>query len=273
MREADYKASFADAYSQGDEPRLVSVISGGHDEVWAVGKSLFVIPAVPADAPPLLEYAIRLRREATLTGKCTECKAAVGLGTFGQIVDLPFGEAAIPHRRNCPAADENLKEELRRHRERSSAQPLGNAIKSASDRTREKISERVTDKVMVNSPKFKKWAVGLLDAKVSGPRCGHLRSDPAQTWNSHIADEEWRCDQCFAYLQDLIRKGEAGFDEEEEYTCDHCRRIADTLEPVVIRIDHFFMIGGVCAGCAKQFNPVVPPKKVKKRGRNGRKRR
>ncbi|MFG3091641.1 hypothetical protein ACGGAI_28870 [Streptomyces antibioticus] len=273
MREADYKANFANAYSQGNEPRLVSVISGGHDELWAVGSSLFVIPAVPADAPPLLEYAIRLRREATLTGKCAECKAAVGLGTFGQFVNIPFGEAAIPHRRNCPAADENLKSELRRHRQKNGDRSLRDAIKSASDRTREKVSEGVGNKVMVSSPRFKKWAVDLLDAKVALSRCGHLQSDPAQTWNSYIADSEWRCDQCFAYLQESILKGEAGFDEDEERTCDHCRQLSEALEPVVIRIDHFFMIGGVCAGCAKQFNPVVPPKKVKKRGRNGRKRR
>ncbi|MFE7129760.1 hypothetical protein ACFVIM_02770 [Streptomyces sp. NPDC057638] len=273
MREADYRAGLANAYSQGDEPRLVRVISGGHDEVWAVGNSMFIIPAVPADAPPLLEYAIRLRREATLTGKCSECSATVGLGAFGQLVELPINEARVPHRRNCPASDENLKRQLSAHRSRSSQRTVMEAFEAASANTRSKIFESPSNKIQVTNPKFERWAKDLLDAKLSSDRCEHLASGPAQTWNSYVASSEWRCDQCFAYLQASIVEGGPLFDATEERTCDHCRQFADVLEPVIIRIDHFVMIGGVCANCAKKFNPVIPPKKVKKSGKNRRKRR
>ncbi|MFI0937493.1 hypothetical protein [Streptomyces sp. NPDC021020] len=274
MREVDIKAGMANAYSQGAEPRLVSLMPNGRDELWAVGKFLFVLPAIPPNCPALLEYALRLRREATLTGKCTQCGTAAGLGTFGNFESVPFGEAWLPHRSNCPGADENVIPQLRRHYHNLSKKSFDDSIQEASNRTRERIAPLKTTGFSVN-PRFEAWAEMLLDKKTEPGtrRCDHLQANPAQPWNSLIADIEWRCDQCFAYLKQSVEEGELGFDEREEHTCDYCREEVQRLEPLVIRMSTFLMYGGVCAKCHRKLRSPSPPKKVKRRGKNSGKRR
>lgn len=76
MSIAEAKAAMARAYASGEVPKLDSVSPDGLNETWTLGNVLFLLPVVPPDAPPELEYALRLRRDASLSGTCDECGAA-----------------------------------------------------------------------------------------------------------------------------------------------------------------------------------------------------
>src|SRR5580693_2524107 len=98
----------ARAYTSGEAPTLDSVSPDGMNELWKLGDVLFLLPVIPPDAPPEVEYALRLRRDASLSGQCEMCGAAFGV----QLVE-DFGSGSIsaglfPHRGNCLAADENI---------------------------------------------------------------------------------------------------------------------------------------------------------------------
>ncbi|MEU3568326.1 hypothetical protein AB0E96_07835 [Kitasatospora sp. NPDC036755] len=275
MREADFKAQMAGVYAQGTEPRLLSVLPTGRDEMWAVGNAMFIIPVVPPDAPPLLEYALRLRREATFTGKCGECNATFGIGAFGNLEEISFSAAKFPHRRNCPAADDNVLPNLQQHYDDLSRRTIGETLNAINSSTRKKVEERVVNRVDVKGRKFEAWARSILDKRLTAeaPRCGHLETLAAQTWNLLIGDTEWRCDQCYAYLRQSALDGKFKLGDEEEFTCDYCRNPTDRFEPIAIRINHFFMTGAVCPTCAKMLQRGDSPKKVSKRGKNRRKHR
>jgi hypothetical protein len=135
MGMSELKAALADAYANGDEPKFVSVADNG-DELWSMGGAMFVLPAVPAGAPPELEYALRVRRDAVLSGTCEECNASLDAGPFGQLEGVEAVAAIIPHRRNCPASDGNLLPQLRRfreNRESTSAECGGESSFAAND--------------------------------------------------------------------------------------------------------------------------------------------
>lgn len=282
MGEAESKAALAGIYSQGKEPRLVSVSDSGHDEAWAIGDALFIVPAIPPDAPALLEYALRVRREATFTGQCSVCGASVGILTFGNTSDTPLSHSSIPHRNNCPALDENLAPQLAQHYRDRSSQTLEQQLQSATKQTRLK-AEAATpagNRIPITNSAFEKWAASFIDARLNdSPTCGHLKANIAQTWNMSTADRSWRCNECFTYYQESVRKGEVPLSYQEEHTCDRCRRFAPPLEPMLVRVDNFFIVGALCSACSTESRrpPKVnkrPPRsgKGKRRGSNSRKR-
>ncbi|MFI5862100.1 hypothetical protein [Streptomyces sp. NPDC051546] len=281
MGEAESKAALAGVYSQGKEPRLVSVSDTGFDEAWAIGNTLFIIPAIPTGAPALLEYALRVRREATFTGNCSVCGATVGTLTFGR-GNMPFSHSSIPHRNNCPALDANITPQLVEHYRDRSGQTLEQQLKSATMQTRLKMQSMPEEnRIPIKNAGFGKWASEFIDARLKdSSACGHLKGDVAQTWNMSTGDRSWKCNECFAYYQELVRKGEALLSYEEEHTCDHCRLFAPPLETVMIRVDNFYIVGGMCSQCSAESQQPAksiqrPPrgKKGKRRGKNGRKRR
>lgn len=282
MGEAESKAALASVYSQGKEPRLISVSDSGLDEAWAIGDTLFIVPAIPTGAPPLLEYALRVRREATFTGSCSVCGATVGTLTFGTGSTAPLKHSSIPHRNNCPALDGNITPQLVQHYKDRSGQTLEQQLQKATKQTRLKIQSMPTEnRIPVKSASFEKWASQFIDASLrDSSACGHLKGDVAQTWNMLTGDGTWKCDECFAYYQDSVRKGEVTLSQEEEHTCDRCRKFAPPLEPMLIRIDNFYILGGMCSSCSIESQQPPEPsqkpprkQKGKRRGKNSRKRR
>lgn len=282
MGEAESKAALASVYSQGKEPRLMSVSDDGLDEAWAIGHTLFIVPAIPTGAPPLLEYALRVRRDATFTGICSDCNATVGTLTFGAASTTPLNHSSIPHRNNCPALDANITPQLRQHYKDRSSQTLKQQLHSATKQTRLKLQSMPREnRIPIKNAKFEKWASDFIDARLKdSSACGHLKGDVAQTWNMLTGNRAWKCDECFAYYQDSIRKGEVPLSLEEEHTCDRCRKFAPPLEPMMIRVDNFYVVGGMCSSCSTESQRPSPPsqrsprkQKGKRRGTNSRKRR
>jgi hypothetical protein len=83
----------------------------GDEEVWRRGRVLFVVRAIPPDAPARLRRALHARREATLYGRCPLC------GTNDTVTRWPTasaGTAATLHEDGCPAADQWLTPALAR---------------------------------------------------------------------------------------------------------------------------------------------------------------
>lgn len=282
MGEAESKAALASVYSQGEEPRLVSVSDSGLDEAWAIGHTLFIVPAIPAGAPPLLEYALRVRRDATFTGSCSVCGATVGTVKSSTGTSAPLKHNSIPHRNNCPALDGNITPQLLQHYEDRSGQTLEQQLQSATKQTRLKMqSMPMENKISIKNAGFEKWASQFIDERLKdSAACGHLKGDVAQTWNMSTGDRTWKCNECFAYYQDSVRKGEATLSYEEEYTCDRCRKFSPPLEPMMIRIDNFYIVGGMCSNCSSESQQPSKPsqrpprgQKGKRRGKNSRKRR
>lgn len=282
MGEAESKAALAGVYAQGKEPQLISVSESGHDEAWAIGNALFVVPAIPPGASALLEYGLRVRREATFTGTCSICGATVNLLTFGSSARTPLTHSSIPHRNNCPALDENITPLLRAHYEKQANRTMEQQLENATAQTRLKIEATPKDnRIPVKNSAFEKWAAAFIDARMEdSPACGHLQANFAQTWNMCTGDRSWKCNECYAYYQEALRKGEVPLSFEEEHTCDHCRQFAPPLEPMLIRVDNFFIVGALCSACSKesQRSPASShaasrKRKGKRRGSNSRKRR
>ncbi len=282
MGDAESKAALAGAYSQGEEPQLVGVSPTGLDEAWRIGSALFIVPAIPPDAPPLLEYALRVRREATFTGRCSDCGASVGTLTFANTSDTPLSHSSIPHRNNCSALDENIAPQLERYHREMAGQTLEQRLKGVTRNTRLKAESIPEDKrISIKNAKFMDWAKKFLDARLEdSPVCGHLQANVAQTWNMSTGNRTWKCNECFAYYQESVRKGEELVSYQEEHTCDRCRKFSPPLEPMLIRIDNFFIVGGMCSTCSaeSQTSPARSQKssrkkKGKRRGPNSRERR
>lgn len=282
MGEAESKAALAGIYSQGKEPRLISVSDSGLDEAWAVGDALFIVPAIPPGASALLEYGLRVRREATFTGECSVCGAIVNLGTFGHSAKIPLTHSSIPHRNNCPALDENVTPLLRAHYEEQASRTMEQQLQRATIETRSKIDIAPKDRrLSIKNSAFEKWATDFVHARLDdSPACGHLKANVAQTWNMITGDRSWKCNECYAYYQEDVRKGEAPLSYQEEHTCDHCRKFAPPLEPMLIRIDNFFVMGGLCSACSAKSQQAPTSsraasqkRKGKRRGSNSRKRR
>jgi hypothetical protein len=255
---AEAKAALARAYAAGEEPRLVSVASSGRDEIWALGDVAFVLPVIPSDAPPELEYSLRLRREACLTGKCDQCNAAFGVQSSKKIGRGNLSEAFMPHRRNCPAHDDNVRPLLDSYYEEQEGKSLAEALQEASSRTKIKIEELLpASRVTVeNTEERQEWAEALIDKLLQeGDRCDHLKVRPAQTWNILLGTSKFQCDECYAYLQASVARGEWRLPFIEDNTCDHCRRYSSSLGPLVIRVSNFVLRGGVCRRCSTQLAP------------------
>lgn len=233
---------------------------------------MFVLPAVPAGAPPELEYALRVRRDAVLSGTCEECNASLDADPFGQLGGVEAAAAIVAHRRNCPASDENLLPQLRQFHERRESTSVDEIFAAASKATRLRVEGKTPSRRMIRNRKFEMWSRRLLDQKLaeSTGKCGHLRVDPAQTWNILLGDTRWTCNQCWEYLGQEIVRGNSPISAREDFTCDHCRIVKDELEPLILRIGTFVLHGGLCRTCSKRSMATT---EKPRRARNGAKRR
>lgn len=249
----DAKAQLARAYAAGEQPKLVAVMPAGRDEAWMLGGVLFLLPVVPNDAPPELEYALRLRRDASLTGTCENCGASFGIREgFPLEGSLRAMQAVVPHRGNCPAADGNVAPLHGAYYKSKDEMTWSENIDAASRRTKEKLEEALKNAVTVEQTyEAEEWAKGVLDKNLKlGKRCAHLGAQPAQTWNVLLDDGTFKCDECWAYLEREIVSGRFRLPLIDEFTCDKCRRYSSSLSPLVLRISNFVLRGGICRRCA-----------------------
>jgi hypothetical protein len=249
------KAALARAYSNGDEPRYISVAPNGHDEMWGIGGMAFLVPIVPNDAPPELEFALRTRRNALLTGTCPECSAMVGTAFELTIENVNVAGTLIPHRRNCPAADHLVLPQLEQYWTAKRSESLSASLAAASKRTKQAIEHQIPDRTSLPKEKFEVWAQALLDRKSNGTvvtMCDHLRVSPAQTWNMLLGLDNWHCDECWTHLQYSIANEGFRLPMVDDFTCDYCSRYVADLQPLVVRISQFVLRGGLCRRCTEE---------------------
>ena len=254
------KAAFAEAYSQGQRPRRVTLLPSGQDELWAIGSCAFIVPIVPPNASPELEYAIRLRRDALTTGQCDHCGATPDLLLQGLEGPIPTAAAFFPHRQNCLAADHLAGTMLQSHWNSERKRTLQEQFHSASAVTREKLRLELGDRAIAGSELGNSWlrdmVESLFDAEATTV-CPHLSTHPAQTWHALIAEGTWRCSECWeAFRQGFFAKGPV-LTPIEEHTCDVCRRFVGTMSPLVGRLDHLVLHGGVCRRCMSAFSTLI----------------
>lgn len=262
MSQADAKADLYAAYARGETPAFRGAMPHGLDEAWALGDVLVVLPAVPPNCSPELEFALRLRRGAILTGRCEKCEAVPTLGRKDADLGVPALEALFRHRRHCPARDENVKALLASyHGERAAEDTEEKDFDWAQEINRAKVAPAKVDGIQMSSSRGKTAAVDVLsqlDPNDENVRvCDHLHAHPMQPWNIFIAKRSWKCDQCWAYavkdMMDGVRIGK-NLGPVEEFTCDLCRRYSpNTLVPLLMRIDIFVMHGAVCQRCQVKY--------------------
>jgi hypothetical protein len=74
---------------------------GDHDEAWAVGEIVVIVPTVRDDMPHPLKDALTVRRDADITGRCGGCGATRRVTTANRIV--------MVHGAGCVAADPHVR--------------------------------------------------------------------------------------------------------------------------------------------------------------------
>lgn len=259
MSVPDAKALMARAYASGKTPKLLSVVPNGSDEIWVLDEVAFLVPVVPPDAPPLLEYALRLRREALLSGVCDQCGATHGrIEPIDEAYSSKINSAFFIHRSNCPATDEYILPLLDKYKKEHSSMLARDQIASASRKIKEKIVASLGNRFNNNvSSETEEKTKDLLDQRLStSPMkvCGHLGSRPAQTWNLFLWNEMWRCDECDLRFSESIRTGAFSLNPIEDNSCDFCHRYAPmTLMPSVMRVGIYIMRGAMCRRCAREW--------------------
>jgi hypothetical protein len=244
------KASLARAYETTVPPKRIGLSPDGMEEMWVVGDVLMMIPVVPHDCAPLLEFALRLRREAMLSGKCEKCGAVPELQLAMLTTDPPLSRLVFNHKVTCPGRDAAVRPLLEKYRISKATQTDEDRFKGAQKATRSVIAplKDTASALEIRGPSGEDLANELLDRLLTnGARCGHLGADPYQTWNTFIAVGDWRCNECFLYFAQNLP---GSLTPMEEHTCDLCRRFAPTtLSPLVMRIDFFVMRGAACSRC------------------------
>ncbi|MGW3993075.1 hypothetical protein ACWEF6_06255 [Amycolatopsis sp. NPDC004772] len=255
MGSADARAKLAEAYATGEEPRYVSV--SGQGEFWAIGDVLVIVPPIPPGAEPQLEYALRLRRDAMLSGSCEGC---------GAVADVIAADGkdlhnfVFDHRATCPAADENIAPLVDRFNESVNGKSLEDLFMAAVVRTRESMDITMAGMPKVEDEEFLAWGNRLLDAELSkGDRCGHLIARPNQTWFLLLGSGHWLCNECQMRMAAKFKSGAWRLPYIEDNSCDVCRRLVSKLNPLVVRIDTFIMTGGACDRCHDKFYPGDKP--------------
>jgi hypothetical protein len=252
----DAKAAMARAYASGATPALDSVSPDGLNEIWKLGNSLFLLPAIPPDAPPELEYALRLRRDASLSGQCDGCGAAFDVESSDNMPASNVSSGLFPHRNNCLAADENIGPLLRLHYKSRRTSSLDEQLVAASRKTRAELEANLPNRTDVRSTEeVNDQFTGLLDEKIATARsrCGHLDASPVQTWNIFLWNHTWRCDECMFRFA-MEHRDRPLLSPLEENTCDYCRRYSPIyLRPTISRISTFVLYGSACRRCARTF--------------------
>ncbi|GLY27420.1 hypothetical protein [Kineosporia sp. NBRC 101731] len=249
MAMADVKASLAGAYAAGERPTFVSVLPSGYDEIWKMHGVMLVVPIVPPDAPTALQFALRLRRDALISGICENCEATFAIKIEAEVLDVPLAGLFFPHRITCPGNDASTKKMLQGYRQAKHDEKFDLASAAASERLRE---DAGSNGVELDAAEFgdriEQRIAELLSPPV--PVCEHLESDPDQVWSTFIAHADWKCDACWEQeRQEVLRTG-TKFDAIEEFTCDLCRRYAPkSIAKLVIRHGIFLLRGGACARC------------------------
>ena len=74
-------------------------------ELLVVGDVAYLVPVIRPDMPPRLRRLLRLRREATVGGRCPRCSA---IATGGGPLAPRQGELVMEHEAWCPVADATL---------------------------------------------------------------------------------------------------------------------------------------------------------------------
>lgn len=223
-----------------------------------MGTCAIVMPVVPADAPPQLEYALRLRRDTMMSGSCERCGATPDVRPIEAGLDVPTVASFFPHKINCPAEDRNAGQMFREYWEWKGNQSLDDAFEATQAKTRERIAPLKANGTQMVGAEAEQVAQAIAEKLLPehGPvaTCGHLQADPMQIWNVQIAEGVWRCDECaMRHFERLQREG-LWLGPIEEFTCDLCRRyISSELTPVVLRVDNLILRGGICTRCAGQY--------------------
>jgi hypothetical protein len=258
IEESDARAALARAYATGDEPKYIQPAPTGNGEVWAIGNTLVVLPLIPVDAGAQLEYALRLRRDATLSGTCDGCQAVV------DVAKSPDGEVLSLHMRHkvsCPASDENAGRLLREHYKAAGEKKFQDLLQEAVVRTREDIDSEFAGVRKIEGDKTKDWLVKFLDKKLEeGSPCDHLRVQPAQTWNMSLGDPGWLCEECMLRRHQDLFAGRWRLSAIEDFTCDICRRYVRDILPLVLRVDIYVMRGGCCQRCYGKYYSESDPR-------------
>ncbi len=256
MSTAEAKAAMARAYTSGEAPTLDSVSPDGMTELWKLGDALFLLPVIPPDAPPEVEYALRLRRDASLSGQCDMCGASFSVQPSEDFGTGSVSAGLFPHRGNCLAADENIFPLVTSFYEKRDKVTHSEAFEAASRRTKEKILSALPNRTEISATDgMKERFLGHLDEKLASAkgRCPHLTSNPAQTWNIFMWNDRWRCDEChLRFATDCQRQSPLA--PIEDLSCDYCRRYSPTyLKPTVSRVGTFLLYGAACRRCAREF--------------------
>lgn len=259
MSLAEPKAMLVSAYQSGERPVFDSVLPGGRDEVWKLANLAVVMPAIPADAPPQLEFALRVRRETMTAGTCPQCGAVPDFESAVDFGDIPTLAAMFKHRVTCPGNDSSAKKMLDAYWEGRASKGLEQRVDEVTVQTRERVAalrEHGTEMSTQDGQLLAKSILdGLLPGVGKGTVCAHIAEDPVRIWNCLIAVGAWKCDECWAYFGQEIQEGFTLGDLEER-TCDLCHRYAPrTMQPLMLRIDHFVMAGGACARCRARYAP------------------
>jgi hypothetical protein len=260
MPTPEAKATMARAYASGETPKLDSVSPNGRNEIWSLANVLFLLPVIPPGAPAELEYALRLRRDASLGGQCDECGASFDVAPADELDYAEISTGLFAHRGNCLAADENIIPLMDAYDRARSSVSVDDEIAVASRETRDKIAESLVNRIDVKvTGKVEARVKRLLDEKLarSPNGCGHLKSRPIQTWHIFLFDDVWRCDECWLRFASSMQDRGLRLSPLEESTCDYCRRFSPTsLAPTVSRVGTFVLYGAACRRCAQDFGVV-----------------
>jgi len=271
MPRSDLKGTLASAYSSDEEPKYVSLSPNGMSEMWAVGGVAFMIPAVPPDASLELQFALRARRNALLTGQCEECGAFFDPKTTDAVRGVGIAGAYVPHRANCAASDEAAEPLYVNYISDHSDQTVPEALDAASRRTREQLDSNMRFRTELSVEIYEDWAQELLDRNLDRDVvavCDHLGANVAQTWNMLLGYNRWYCDECWEYLAFDVARGRFATSMIEEFTCDYCRRYVSTLQLLVVRVGNFVLRGGMCRRCSAKSNPANTGQDVNSGGRD-----
>lgn len=256
---AEAKARLARAYASPRPPRRLELTPDGLAELWKVGEVVMVIPVVPYDSPAELEFALRLRRDAMLTGQCERCGATPSLELTPVAADPPITRSVFKHRMSCPGRDEGVAPLIRTYRAARAKQDNRERFTGAQKATGSVVEPYKANGLQIRSTEGEQMAQTLLTKLMSADtatRCAHLTPGPYQTWNVFIADGNWRCNECYAYYRANELAG--SLSAVEEFTCDICRRYAPaTIAPLVIRIDMFVLRGAACGRCFDTYGDTT----------------
>lgn len=131
------------------------------------------------------------------------------------------------------------------------------ALAAVSRETEDKLLASLPDRTNIPATdEMKERFIKILDNKIATAKggCGHLRSQPTQTWHIFMWDDIWRCNECLLRFSVSRRNRGPLLSPMEENTCDYCRRYSPTyLKQTVSRVGQFVLYGAACRRCGREF--------------------